>query len=279
MRLTLEQIGYTYAPGTDYGVRALAGVDLSVSQGQIVLVLGATGSGKSTLLRVAAGLQQPTEGTVHLDGVPLDTPSNVAGRIGMVFQSPESQLFADTVEADVAFGPRNMGAGADDARIAARTALERVGLDPDMFGGRSPFALSGGEAHRVAIAGVLAMSPEILLFDEPTAGLDAQGRRCVSSIVAGARESAGVVVVTHDAEEFLGMADHVLLLAGGQAAFAGHPQRLIEEPTRFEAAGLLVPEVLRTQVLVGESGLELGSYSLDPRRAAALIADARGAAR
>ena len=275
MRLALRDIGYTYAQGTSFAVRALSGVGLEVDRGELVLVLGATGSGKSTLLRIAAGLLSPAEGTVMLDGAPVSRPSEIIGRVGLVFQSPQSQLFAETVEDDVAFGPRNLGSGHDAALEAAREALERVGLDWRTFGQRSPFALSGGEAHRVAIAGVLAMRPEIVLFDEPTTGLDVNGRRAVRAIVEELRERAGVAIVSHDVEEFLGVADRVIVLSEGVLAYSGGAGALIEEPARFQVAGLRVPEVLRAQVMAREAGVPMTCFSLDPHAAAALVAGAR----
>ena len=272
MRLDLEDVGYTYGEGTSFAVRALDGVTLAIERGQLTLVLGATGSGKSTLLRVAAGLMPPTEGRVTIDGSPGDGAASMIGRVGLVFQNPQTQLFAESVEADVAFGPRNLGMPENEVRRAVREALEAVELDPAAFGPRSPFALSGGEAHRVAIAGVLAMRPEVLLFDEPTAGLDARGREAVTSIVSSARGRAGVVVVTHDAEGFLGIADRVVMLAHGRPVFSGSRDELMADLSRFEEAGLRVPEVLRAQLLAEARGIQLGGYSLDVAEAAERIA-------
>ena len=224
MALTLDTIGYTYAAGTSLEMPALTGVSLTVAPGELVLVLGSTGSGKSTLLRLCAGLLEPATGSARLDDAPL-TRSTARGAVGLVFQDPESQLFAETLAADVAFGPRNLGATAEEAADRVREALLSVGLDPDSYGGRSPFALSGGEARRAAIAGVLAMRPRYLLLDEPTAGLDARGRAAVREVVRGMRASAGVVVVSHSAEEFLGEADRVLVLAQGAPVYIGRRRR------------------------------------------------------
>ncbi len=152
MALRLEAVGYTYAAGTSFALRALSGVSLCLEPGELALVLGATGSGKSTLLRICAGLLDAEEGTAAIDGAPLSR-SSARGSVGLVFQDAESQLFAETLAADVAFGPRNLGATAEEAADRARAALSAVGLDPDAYGERSPFALSGGEARRAAIAG------------------------------------------------------------------------------------------------------------------------------
>jgi energy-coupling factor transport system ATP-binding protein len=242
-----------------------------------VLVLGATGSGKSTLLRAAAGLLDGAEGSATIDGGPLSRTS-ARGHVGLVFQDAESQLFAETVSADVAFGPRNMGYSESDVLVASGAALARVGLPQAEYGDRSPFSLSGGEARRAAIAGVLAFGPRYLLLDEPTAGLDARGRRAVSAIVAEPRRDAGVIVVSHSAEEFLGEADRVLMLANGRAIYDGPAGDLVADPAPFASAGLLAPDVLRVQMLAASRGLDVGPFSLDPGAAAASLARCLGSA-
>lgn len=268
MALTLDAIGYTYGAHTSFAVRALQGVSLAVEPGELVLVLGSTGSGKSTLLRICAGLLDAGEGHASLDGSPLSR-SSARGAVGLVFQDAESQLFAETIAADVAFGPRNLGASAQAAAARSREALASVGLDPDVYGGRSPFTLSGGEARRAAIAGVIAMTPRYLLLDEPTAGLDARGRAAVHEVVGGVRANAGVVVVSHSAEEFLGEADRVLVLGAGRPLFLGSARGLVADPSPFAAAGLIAPDVLRFQVLAHARGHYAGDFTLDPATAAA----------
>ncbi|TLM80460.1 MAG: ATP-binding cassette domain-containing protein, partial [Actinobacteria bacterium] len=208
MSLVARDVTHVYSAGTSFAATALDGVSLELESGGLALVIGRTGSGKSTLLRVLAGLMQPTGGTVEADGAPLGDA--VRGAVAMVFQDAESQLFADTVLEDAAFGPRNLGRSEQEAASDAADALESVGLPPAVFGARSPFSLSGGEARRAALAGVLAMRPRYLLLDEPTAGLDARGRRAVREAVARVREGGvGVVVVSHDADEWLAAADRV----------------------------------------------------------------------
>jgi energy-coupling factor transport system ATP-binding protein len=274
--LTLADIGYRYAvaPGPKCAP-ALDGVSLTVDRGELVLVLGATGSGKSTLLRIAAGLLGATSGGAAIDGEPL-TSRSARGAVGLVFQDAETQLFAETLADDVAFGPRNLGIAPADAAATAREALARVGLDPEVYATRSPFALSGGEARRAAIAGVLAMQPRYLLLDEPTAGLDARGRAAVRALVSAERERSGIVVVSHSAAEFLGEADRVLLLAGGQTAFSGTGAALIADPAAFDAAGLAAPDVLRVQQLASARGARLERFTLDPIGAARALAAAGG---
>lgn len=276
MALTLRDIHFEYSADTSFSAVALEGVSAGVDVGEMLLVLGATGSGKSTFLRICAGLLEPSGGRASIDGAEL-TRATARGQVGLVFQDAEAQLFAETLADDVAFGPRNLGATAHDAAMSARESLAAVGLDPDVYGQRSPFGLSGGEARRGAIAGVLAMRPRYLLLDEPTAALDARGRAAVRETVRAAREHAGVIIVSHSAEEFLGDADHVLLLSEGRPVFAGDARQLIADPALFSAAGLLAPDVLRFQQLARERGHDPGPFTLDPVLAAANALVAKGA--
>jgi energy-coupling factor transport system ATP-binding protein len=271
--LTTTDIGYDYSAGTGFQYTALNGVSFSVGAGELVLVVGATGSGKSTLLKMLSGLLEPTRGSILLDEAPL-TSATARGAVGLVFQDAESQLFAETVLSDVEFGPRNLGLDGAIIRASARAAMESVGLDPDTYAERSPFGLSGGEARRVAIAGVLAMSPRYLLLDEPTAGLDALGRAAVREAVRSARQGAGVVVVSHTAEEFLGAADRVVMLSAGEVAFCGTAREVIDNPTLFATAGLRAPEVLQVLQAARDTGIEMPRFSLDPETAARTLMDA-----
>jgi len=211
--LTLESVSLTYESG-DQRVEALSEASLTLAPGEFILVRGATGSGKSTLLNVLAGFLEPGSGTATIDGRAL-TAKTARGQVGFIFQDSEAQLFAETVTADVAFGPRNFGADEAQARERAQQALREVGLDPERFGERSPFQLSGGQARRVAIAGILALRPRYLLADEPTSALDAAGRNAVRRLLARATEHAGVLVVTHAPEQFYSMATSCYELVGG----------------------------------------------------------------
>jgi len=276
MALVARDLGYTYSAGADYRVQALRGVNLELDRGDVLVIAGATGSGKSTLLRLLAGLLEPETGNVEIDGTsPRSRGSR--GRVAIVFQNPESQFFAESLLADVMFGPRNLGA--PDPQGAAAAALMAVGLDPGAFGPRSPFTLSGGEARRAAIAGALAMGAPYLLLDEPTAGLDARGRRDVLAAIEAERAKAGIVLVTHDPDEFLASATHVLALEGGAPVFDGTVTDLTADPSEFEAAGLRLPDVVRTQVLARERGARLATVEFDAPAAARALLDAWRAGR
>jgi energy-coupling factor transport system ATP-binding protein len=255
MALTLSGISCEYAEGTSLASVALRDVSLALERGELVVVLGSTGAGKTTLLRAAAGLLAVSGGTVDVDGLPVSGPKARRGSVGLVFQRPESQFFSLSVEEDCAFGPRNLGRRHDEAVRDAHEALAAVGLDPAVFGPREPWSLSGGEARRAALAGVLAMRPRYLLLDEPTAGLDAAGRDAVCGAVEVARTQAGVIVVTHDAEMFLRQADRVLVLRAGLPVFLGDVPALLEALPRLAAAGDVdPPEIPRTLMLASERG-------------------------
>lgn len=275
MALRLTDIGFAYDRGMTVPVPAVSGVSLAATRGRLTLLLGPTGSGKSTLLRIAAGLLAPDTGRATIDELPLNQVT-ARGQVGLVFQDAESQLFADTLLEDVAFGPRNLGLERHEAMKEAEQALVAVGLDPAVFGTRSPFALSGGEARRAAIAGVLAMRPGYLLADEPTAGLDAQGRRAIREVLMRQKDHSGVVVVTHTAEEFLETADDVIVLGAGSVVWEGSAAQAIACPDALRDAGIRLPDVLEVQRLAEERGARLGPFTLDERTAARRLAQAGG---
>lgn len=256
MTLAAKGVTFRYALGTPYETAALTDVSLEIPAGKVTLVMGTTGSGKSTLFRLLSGLATPTEGTVQMDGEAVH-----AGRVGMVFQQPESQLFSETVLADVGFGPRNLALSDAEADEAARKALRIVGLNPDEIGESSPFEISGGQARRVAIAGVIAMDQPYILFDEPTAGLDGHGRAFVRDLVRDlASRGRGIAIVSHDVEEFLDLADQAALVDGGRITWSGPITDLIANPALFERAHLMVPDILEFQ---RQLACMPGGFSLD----------------
>lgn len=254
--LHAKNLSYEYASNTSLAHVALRDVSLSLEEGGSLLIVGSTGSGKSTLLRVLAGLLDPATGSVLVNDKPVRPAS-----VGLVFQQPESQLFSETVISDVAFGPSNLGASKEEAARLAREALLEVGLDPDEYGERSPFTLSGGQARRVAIAGVLAMDLPYVLFDEPTAGLDGVGRRFFRDLVGKLQgQGKGIIVVSHDVDEFLDIVDDTLLLRDGSVVWSGKTSALVASPVLFSKAGLAMPDLLRFQC---ELACADGGYVLD----------------
>jgi energy-coupling factor transport system ATP-binding protein len=245
MRLELRDVHHVYAAGTPFEVEALRGVSLTVEQGEVLGIVGGTGSGKSTLVRHMNLLLIPAGGEVLVDGVDATTfkKSELRRRIGLVFQFPEAALFAPTVEEDVAFAPRRLGLDEEEVRQRVRESLGLLGVGD--LAGRSPFALSGGEKRRVAIAGVLAMGPEVLVLDEPTAGLDPATRGELLALIRHLRDAGvSVVLVSHDLDEVAEVADRVCALHDGRVRAIGTPARVFygdpdSAPTTVKVASLL----------------------------------------
>lgn len=240
---------------------ALDDVSLRVEDGELLAVIGHTGSGKSTLIRHLNGLLQPTSGRVLVDGLDLSkkTDRKAARRIvGMAFQYPEHQLFAPTVREDVGFGPRNLGLEPDEVDARVRDALAQLGLSYDEFAEKSPFELSGGQQRRVALAGIIAMQPRILVLDEPTAGLDPVGRAQVMQVVNQLHDQgATVVMVTHNMDAAAQFADRVLVLDHGRVFLEGTPQKVFSHAVELRRIGLGVPRAAKFAAELRERGLDL----------------------
>jgi len=245
MKLELRDVSYVYAPGTPFEVEALRGVSLVVEQGEVLGIVGGTGSGKSTLVQHMNLLLTPTSGDVLVDGVNARTlqKSDLRRRVGLVFQFPEAALFAPTVEEDVAFAPRQLGLDEGDVRERVSESLRAVGAGE--LNARSPFALSGGEKRRAAIAGVLAMKPEVLILDEPTAGLDPATREELLALIVGLRQTGiSVVLVSHDLDEVAEVADRVCALHEGRVSATGTAAEVFytdpeQAPATVQVASLL----------------------------------------
>ncbi len=261
--LEVRQLNYVYSADTPYEKAALKNVSLSVEQGDIVGIIGHTGSGKSTLVQQLNGLLQPTSGQVLLDGKDIwENPKairNVRFRVGMVFQYPEHQLFEETVRRDIAFGPRNMGLDEQEIDRRVRRAATFAGLREELLD-VSPFDLSGGQKRRAAIAGVMAMEPEVLILDEPTAGLDPRGReQLLSRVVRYARENnTTVLLVSHSMEDVAAIADKVLVMSGGEAAMVGATAEVFSRADELEAIGLSVPAVTQVFMKLRARGYDVG---------------------
>ena len=247
--IEVEGLTHVYLRGTPMETTAVRGVTLRIDEGEFVVLIGPTGSGKSTLVQHFNALLKPTAGTVRVGGRDLRDPKTdlraVRHRVGLLFQYPEYQLFEETVEEDVAFGPRNMGLAADEVRDRVRNALEAVGLDPGTFGPRSPFTLSGGEMRRVATAGVLAMSPKVLVLDEPAAGLDPRGKAEILGKIRSLHDHAGitVVLITHSMDEAAALASRVVVMDRGRILMDGPPREIFARADELRAVGLGIPGV------------------------------------
>ncbi len=279
-----EHLTHVYQRGTPLETTALVDVSLTIGSGEAVGIIGATGSGKSTLVQHFNGLLRPTSGSVYLDDVDIRAREvdrrRVRQQIGLLFQFPEQQLFDETVFGDVAFGPRNLGLDDDAVRSRVEQALELVGLSPAQFGLRSPFALSSGEMRRVAIAGVLAMDPRMLILDEPTAGLDPTTREEILTHIDRLHRERGltIVLITHSMDAIARLCRRVIVLDRGQVAADGPVRSVFADPARLEALGLGLPHVTLVVRRLRDSGLPVHQdvLTVDEARTAILEALGRG---
>ncbi|OBZ10528.1 ABC transporter ATP-binding protein [Bacillus sp. FJAT-27264] len=277
MAIQLQQVSYTYADRSLWKQTALHDIDLSIPQGSIVGIAGATGSGKSTLLQLFNGILKPSEGTVRVLDVTLRAGEKspkllpLRRRVGLVFQFPEQQMFEETVEKDLCFGPLNFGMSSEDAKARARKAMLDMGLDLDLLE-RNPFKLSGGQMRKAAIASVLAMDPDIVVLDEPTATLDPISRTELISLLERLCREQGrtVVIVTHRMDELLPVADSWIVLKEGRTAFQGSAGDLAKDPAILERCGLTVPQSLRYWRAVAD---RLGLEDEVPRLTAESLAE------
>ncbi len=283
MSIKLTDIYYTYSKGTPFERPALKNVSLNIAKGEIVAVIGHTGSGKSTLVQHLNGLLKPDKGRVLIDDIDImtkDTRAKIAKQqVGMVFQYPEHQLFAETVFEDIAFGPRNKGFNEDDTAKQVREAMKFVGLDYDTFAQRSPFQLSGGQMRRVAIAGVVAMNPDYLVLDEPSAGLDPCSRNAVFREIMQLHKSRGIaiVLVTHSMEEAVKYADRLLVINAGTVLFDGRPADIFKEHVEeLINVGVDVPQVYKLAALLRREGLSIPNEIKDEVMLVKAIKKAKG---
>ncbi len=283
MSIKLEHVSYTYMPGTPYEKKALKDVSLEIKKGEFVAVIGHTGSGKSTLVQNLNGLLHPTEGIASLDGINLADKTRDAkmarSRIGMVFQYPEHQLFAETVYEDVAFGPRNQGLDYDAVDARVHEAMKFVGLDFETFAGRSPFSLSGGQMRRVAIAGVVALDPDYLILDEPSAGLDPGSRNAVFAEVMALykKRGIGIVMVTHSMEDAAQFAKRMLVVYQGRILIDGKPGEVfLKEKRRLLEAGMDIPEVYKLADALRAKGMRLPNDITDAKLLLAEVKKRKG---
>lgn len=269
-KLELKDVSYVYGAKTPFEAHALNNINLAIEEGSVTGIIGHTGSGKSTLVRLLNGLERPSSGMVFLDGKDIWAAPKEIGkvrfRVGLVMQYPEYQLFEETVSADIAFGPKNMGLDAEEiqARVVRYSAL--VGLDTSVLE-KSPFELSGGQKRRVAIAGIMAMKPEILILDEPAAGLDPEGRRNIFDAIEEYRktENATVIIVSHSMEDMAERCDRIAVLGNGVLLAEGDTASVFSEPQILLDAGLDVPEVTRIAMMLADKGYKFDEavYTVD----------------
>ena len=267
--LSVKNLKYVYSAGTPFEHTALEDVSFSVNRGEFIGIIGHTGSGKSTLMQQLNGLLKPTSGSVILDGQDIWSDKKLTRqarfRVGLVFQYPEYQLFEETVYRDIAFGPRNMGLPTEEIDRRVREAAGFVGITDAQLQA-SPFDLSGGQKRRVAIAGVIAMEPEILILDEPTAGLDPSGRREILSNIAAYRKSknATVMMVSHSMEDVARLTDRLLVLSGSRLAMDGTPDEIFAHADELVNMGLNIPQVTQVFLHLRNMGLDVsGVYTIE----------------
>ncbi len=278
MPILVEHLTHTYMPGSPFASVALNDVNLTIEDGELIGLLGHTGSGKTTLVQHLNGLAKATEGRVVVDGIDLSQKGvsllEVRRKVGLVFQYPEYQLFEETVAKDIAFGPKNLGLPADEIDRRVRHAMQQVGLDYDTIAECSPFELSGGQMRRVAIAGVLAMQPKVLILDEPTAGLDPAGRRSILTMIRDLHAAGNltVIMVSHSMDDISTLATRLIVMSKGEMVLTGTPREVFRQQELMQSIGLGVPQAAQLAHALREEGYDLPDdlYTLDELREAIL---------
>ncbi len=283
MSINLTNVFYTYMTGTPFERQALNDVSVSIEKGEILAIIGHTGSGKSTLVQHLNGLLKPSSGKVTIDDIDISGRGGEAKKarqqVGMVFQYPEHQIFAETVYEDIAFGPRNRGFSAEEVDKQVHEAMAFVGLDFDTFAKRSPFQLSGGQMRRVAIAGVVAMNPDYLVLDEPSAGLDPRSRNAVFKEILALHKERGIaiVLVTHSMEEAAKYANRMLVINKGKILFDGKPAEIFSQhKDELVAVGMDEPQVYKLSALLRSKGLNIAEGITDSAELVKNIKKAKG---
>lgn len=281
--IRVEGLSHVYSAGTPFQKTAIENISLSIPQGQFVGVLGHTGSGKSTFIQHLNALLLPSSGRVLLDGEDINkdkkTRHDVKWNVGLVFQYPEYQLFEETVFADIAFGPKNMGLGKEEIEERVGEAASFVGVEEALFD-RSPLELSGGQKRRIAIAGVIAMRPGVLVLDEPTAGLDPAGCRQILDNITRYQQKSGatVLIVSHNMDDAARLCERLIVFDHGQIAMDGTPEEVFSRPQELLDIGLAVPQATAAAMALRERGLELTDAVYTHEQLMAAILRAKGAA-
>lgn len=275
MSICVENVSYIYGKGTPFEKAALSNVSLTIEKGEFIGIIGHTGSGKSTLIQHLNGLLHPTEGRVTVDGVGLAGKSKEAlakrHSVGMVFQYPEHQLFEETVAKDIAFGPHNQGYDEEEIKKRVKSAMKFAGIDYEMFAERSPFRLSGGQQRRVAIAGVIAMHPDFLILDEPSAGLDPVGRREIFSRIRSWYEKGvfSVILVSHNMDDIARLATRLLVMHEGRIILDGNPMDIfLHHRKELQDCGVDAPPLTQTLLYLKEKGIPVPEDAKTAKEAA-----------
>lgn len=263
--LEIKNLNHVYSPGTPFEKHALKDINLTIEEGEFVALIGHTGSGKSTLVQHLNGLLRPTSGKIYVNNIDITEKGmnlkKIRQNVGLVFQYPEYQLFEESVEKDIAFGPLNLGLSEEEALERVRLAMKRVGLDYELLKDRSPFELSGGQKRRVAIAGVIAMRPKILVLDEPTAGLDPFGRdeilREIKSIFSS--EKITIILVSHSMEDVANLADRMIVMEKGKISMDGTPREIFKREDELLKIGLGIPQITSFMRRLQEKGADISS--------------------
>ena len=263
MSIKIENLTHIYMPKSPFEKIALDNINIEINDGEFLAIIGHTGSGKSTLIQHINGLLKPNSGEILIDDVEVssskDSLIDVRKKVGLVFQYPEYQLFEETVEKDIAFGPRNLKLDEEEIQRRVINSMEMVGLDYKTFKDYSPFDLSGGQKRRVAIAGVIAMEPKILILDEPTAGLDPKGRDDIFNQIKTLHNNYGmtIIIVSHSMEDVASFAERIVVMNEGKVALEGKPSEVFKESELLESIGLAVPEVTYLMKKLREKGFNV----------------------
>lgn len=268
--ITVENLEYFHGKDTPYQIKALDGISLKIEKGMITGLIGHTGSGKSTLVQMFNGLLRPHEGRVLLDGEDIwKRPKDIRKirfRVGLVMQYPEYQLFEETIYKDIAYGPKNMGLSDAEIDERVREAAEFAGLDGELLQ-KSPFDLSGGQKRRAAIAGIIAMRPELLILDEPAAGLDPRGRDSIFNNIAEYQRKSGstVLIVSHSMEDMARFCERLVVMSGGKIMLEGSCREVFSHAELLESVGLDIPQITKLSLMLRERGIELDTsvYTVD----------------
>lgn len=281
MPICVREVSFVYGKGNAFEKKALDQVSLTIDKGEFIGIIGHTGSGKSTLIQHLNGLLHPTEGKVTIDGIDLAAKTKEAAAkrhsVGMVFQYPEHQLFEETVAKDIAFGPLNLGLSEEETGKRVKSAMKFAGLDYDVFAERSPFRLSGGQQRRVAVAGVIAMHPDYLVLDEPSAGLDPIGRREIFSRISKwfKRGMFSVILVSHNMDDIARLATRLLVMHEGKLVLDGKPMDLfLHHRRQLLACGVDVPPLTKTLLYLKERGVPVPEDAVTAEEAAKRMATA-----